>query len=145
MEKRLEIEALIENLDTVIAFIDEYLEAIECPMKVQIQFDVAVEEIFVNIAHYAYSKKDESGKAIPDTGTGMAAIEISHEEGIVTVTFTDQGMPFDPLAKEDPDVTLSAEEREIGGLGIYMVKNSMDCVKYRYENDSNILSISKSI
>ena len=140
---RLTLEARLDNLDEVLSFIDERLEKAGCPVKTQMQLDVAVEEIYVNIAHYAYSKKDESGKAIPDTGTGMAAIEISHEEGIVTVTFTDQGMPFDPLAKEDPDVTLSAEERQIGGLGIFMVKKSMDDMKYQWLDGKNVLTLTK--
>ncbi len=134
--KELSIDAKVENLGIVLEFTDRELETLDCSVKVQTQIDIAVEEIFVNIASYAYG---EDG--------GKADITIDHEEGsqFVSITFTDQGIPYDPLKKEDPDVTLSAEEREIGGLGIYMVKKSMDDVIYRYENGSNILTLVKNL
>ena len=130
----LTVEAKPENLETVNAFVDAFLQEHDCPMKTQMQIDLCVEEIFVNIAHYAYSGK-----------TGEAEIQISESDGNVTLTFSDAGTPYDPLQKEDPDVTLSAEERQIGGLGIYLVKKNMDAVSYRYENGKNILTIQKSI
>ena len=130
----LTIEAKVENLNEVLAFVDERLEELDCPMKAQMQLDVAVEEIFVNIASYAYAP-----------GTGSATIRFDREEGAVCITFVDSGVPYDPLAKEDPDVTLSAEERGIGGLGIYMVKKSVDDMNYVYRNGQNILSIRKTI
>ncbi|MBQ7480306.1 MAG: ATP-binding protein [Lachnospiraceae bacterium] len=134
--KELSIDAKVENLGKVLEFTDRELETLDCSVKVQTQIDIAVEEIFVNIASYAYVD-----------GVGKADITIEHEEGsqFVSITFTDQGIPYDPLKKEDPDVTLSAEEREIGGLGIYMVKKSMDDVIYRYENGSNILTLVKNL
>jgi anti-sigma regulatory factor (Ser/Thr protein kinase) len=103
-------------------------------MKAQMQIDVAVEEIFVNIASYAYA---------PDVGN--ATIRFVQEQNNVCITFIDSGIPYDPLAKEDPDVSLSAEERGIGGLGIYMVKKAVDDMKYVYKDGQNILSIGKSI
>ena len=103
--KELEIEALSENLPQVLAFVDEQLEAADCPMKIQIQIDIAVEEIFVNIAHYAYA---------PETGKAMVRIETLADPPSVDITFIDNGVPYDPLAKADPDITLSAEERQIG-------------------------------
>jgi anti-sigma regulatory factor (Ser/Thr protein kinase) len=128
--KEINLEAKVENLDKVLAFIDAELEAVDYPMKHQMQIDVAVEELFVNIANYAYGDK-----------TGNATIEIEAKDGQATVTFTDEGVQYDPLKKEDPDVTLSAEERQIGGLGIFIVKKSMDEMKYRYEDGKNILTI----
>ena len=130
------IEAKVDNLDNVIAFVDEQLEQYDCPMKVQMQVDVAVEEIFVNIASYAYK---------PDVGDAIIRVNVTEEPLAVYLTFMDSGVPYDPLAKEDPDVTLSAEERQIGGLGIFMVKKSMDDVKYEYKDGQNILTIMKNL
>ena len=134
--KDLTIEAKVENLNEVLAFVDGQLEEIDCSMKAQMQIDVAVEEIFVNIASYAYT---------PGVGSATVIFELTQDPAVVTVTFIDRGVPYDPLEKEDPDVTLSAEERGIGGLGIYMAKKAMDDMKYVYRDGQNILSISKSI
>ena len=130
------LAATIENIETVTAFMDERLEAIGCPMKANMQIDVAIDEVFTNIASYAY----------PD-GTGQATVQFAFDESsrTVRITFLDSGIPFDPLQKPDPDITLPAEERQIGGLGIYMVKKSMDRMEYRYENGMNILSLIKKI
>ena len=134
--KELEVEALTKNLSQVLAFVDEQLEAADCPMKIQMQIDIAVEEIFVNIANYAYS---------PVIGTAKVRIEVLGDPPSVDITFIDNGIPYDPLAKADPDVTLSAEKRQIGGLGIFMVKKSMDDVKYEYLDGHNILTIKKGL
>ena len=134
--KELTVEALIDNLDDVLAFVDEQLEAHDCSMKVQTQIDIAVEELFVNIAHYAYN---------PKTGPATLRLEIQENPLAVIITFIDKGVPYDPLARPDPDVTLSAEEREIGGLGIYMVKKSMDDIAYEYKDGKNILMIKKRL
>ena len=98
------------------------------------QIDLAVEEIFVNIAHYAYSGKG-----------GEAEVSCILSDGVITISFTDKGKPFNPLEKEDPDITLSAEERKIGGLGIFLTKKFMDKVWYVYEDGRNKLSFSKKI
>ena len=134
--KELFIEAIKENLDQVLAFVDEQLEEKECPMKVQMQIDLAVEEIFVNIANYAYD---------PETGPATVRVDVTPDGSVVTITFVDNGVPYDPLAKADPDITLSAEERQIGGLGIFLVKKNMDDVKYEYVNGSNILTLKKGL
>ena len=134
--KELELAATTENLHAVLAFIDQELEAVGCSMRSQMQIDIAVEEIFVNIAHYAYN---------PEVGKATIRVEVQTEPLAVVLTFLDQGVPYDPLAKEDPDVSLSAEERQIGGLGIFMVKKSMDDVQYRYENGRNILTLKKTL
>ena len=134
--KELKLTATVENLDEVLAFIDTELESVDCPMKVQMQLDVAVEELYVNIAHYAYA---------PGTGEATVSIDITQDPLYVTITFKDSGIPFDPTAKADPDVTLSAQERQIGGLGIYMAKKGTDEMKYEYKDGQNILSISKKL
>ena len=133
--KELTVEAAVENIEVVTLFVNEELEKMECPLKALTQIDIAIEEIFVNIAHYAY----------PD-GTGDALIEIEPDEsaGSVRITFIDQGKPYDPLQNEDPDITLSAEDRPIGGLGIFMVKKSMDEVSYEYKDSKNQLTIRKN-
>ena len=132
--KELTIEAKVQNLQQVLDFVDETLESMNCPMKLQMQMDVAVEEIFVNVASYAYA---------PDTGSVTIRMEKTTDPAAIQVTFIDSGIPFDPTAKADPDVTLSAEERKIGGLGIYMVKKSMDTMTYEYTDGKNILRIAK--
>ena len=134
--KELFIEAKDENLDTVIAFVEEQLEAYGCPMKTMMQVDIAVEEIFVNIAHYAYN---------PAVGAATIRAEVTEDPLQVSITFVDNGIPYDPLAKEDPDITLAAEDRQIGGLGIFMVKKSMDDMTYEYKDGQNILTIKKKI
>lgn len=134
--KQLKVTADISKLDQVLAFADTILEEAGCSPKAQMQIDVAVEEIFVNIAHYAYP-----------SGSGEAVIYIEMDESSKTVkiTFEDEGIPYDPLKNKDPDITLSAEDRPIGGLGIFMVKKSMDEVSYEYSDGKNRLTIKKSI
>ncbi len=134
----LQIKAATENLDTVLDFVNTVLESMDCSMKNQIQIDMAVEELFVNIAHYAYEggEGDALICAGPDADSGNRVLRI---------TFSDRGIPFDPLAKEDPDISLSVEKREIGGLGIFMAKKIMDHMEYRYENGQNILTMTKKL
>jgi len=127
------VEAKLENLDAVLGFIDAELEKADCPMKAQMQIDIAVEEIFTNIARYAYAP-----------GEGSAVIGILAEPGRAEITFSDTGMPYNPLLREDPDVTLAAEEREIGGLGIFMVKKTMDEMRYEYSTGQNLLTLVKT-
>jgi anti-sigma regulatory factor (Ser/Thr protein kinase) len=145
MKKSFECQATIENLVNIMAFVEGELEAMDCALKQQVQITVAVEEIFVNIAHYAYAKLDENQKPIPDTGTGPMTLYFESKDGKVYLTFEDAGIPYNPLEKEDPDVTMSAEDREIGGLGIFMVKKSMDEVKYKHEKGKNLLTLVKTI
>ena len=129
-------EAKTDNLEQVINFVNSQLEAADCSMKAQMQIEVAVEELFVNVAHYAY---------VPGTGDVTVNIEIEGDPAVARITFTDSGIPYDPLAKEDPDVTLSAEDRAIGGLGIFMVKKSMDEMHYEYKDGHNVLTICKKL
>ena len=134
--KELTVEAKIENIEAVTDFVNEQLETLDCPMKARMQIDIAIDELFGNIAHYAYN---------PEIGKATVRVEVIEDSLAVTITFIDNGVPYDPLAKADPDTTLSAEEREIGGLGIYMVKKSMDEITYEYRDGQNILAIKKNL
>ena len=134
--KELTLEAKVENIPTLTAFVDEWLEGLDCPIRAQMQIDVAVDEIFSNIAQYAYG---------PEGGSATILLEFDEAERTAMITFVDGGVPYDPLSKADPDVTLSAEERDIGGLGIFLVKKTMDAMAYRRENDQNMLTIHKRI
>jgi len=134
--KELTVDATVENIGTVTAFVDAQLEALDCPIKAQMQIDVAIDELFGNIAYYAYH---------PEVGPATVRVEAAeHPRGII-ITFIDNGTPYDPLKKEDPDITLSAEDRQAGGLGIYIVKKSMDHISYEYKDGQNILQIRKNI
>ncbi len=145
MKKSFECEATIENLEKVMRFVEGELEAQDCDMAHIMQITLAVEEIYVNIAHYAYGKLDKEGKTIPDTGTGPMELDLMTDGGQVYLTFKDEGVPYNPLEREKPDITLSAEDREIGGLGIFMAKKSMDEITYDYKDGKNILTLMKHI
>ena len=134
--KELTIDAKIENVDKVIEFINQELDSFACTSKIKTEIDVAVDEIFANISNYAYN---------PNVGDTTIQIEKVNDSSAVVITFIDKGVPFDPLIKKDPNVTLSAEERQIGGLGIYIVKKTMDKVDYEYKNNQNILRITKNL
>ena len=134
--KSITVEAKIENVDKVTEFVNEVLEEKECPLKVQMQLDVAIDEIFGNIAYYAYGK-----------GRGNATIQIEMEDNPpkITLTFIDQGIPYNPLESKDLDITLDIEDREIGGLGIFLVKKTMDELSYEYVDGQNILTMKKEL
>lgn len=132
--KELTVDAIRENLPRVTAFLEEALEACDCPMKAQMQIDVAADELFSNVAGYAYAG-----------GPGKLTVRFAFEETnrMAVIRFIDSGVPFDPLQNDDPDVTAKAEDRKIGGLGIFLVKKLMDEVEYRRENDCNIVTVRK--
>ena len=122
----------INELAPVTVFLEKELDKAEASPKLMVTFAVALEELFVNVAHYAYPGSK---------GTVKIGIDTSGDS--IVVQLTDSGIPFDPVAMPDPDITESAEERKIGGLGIYMVKKSMDSMTYEYKDNQNILTISK--
>ncbi len=133
-KKTMQIEANKDNLPQVLEFVEGCLEEADCPMKSMMQISIAVEEVFVNIASYAYS---------PEIGDAVINVETDPDSALIRITLEDRGVPYDPLIREDPDVTLSAEERQIGGLGVYMVKQSMDNVTYEFKDGKNILTLEK--
>ncbi|RKI81685.1 ATP-binding protein [bacterium 0.1xD8-71] len=134
--KEVTVEATLESIPVITEFVDGQLEQFDCPVKAQMQIDIAIDELFSNIVHYAYH---------PGTGPATVRVEVIEEPLSVVITFIDQGVPYDPLAKADPDVTLSVEEREIGGLGIYIVKKNMNEITYEYKDGRNILKIRKEL
>ena len=132
--RTLQLPATVENLPRVNAWVEEMLNILDVPVKTQMQIALAVEEIFVNIAHYAYA---------PGVGDAIIRIGYDMDTHTVKMAFLDHGTPYNPLEKEDPNTKLSAEEREVGGLGIYLVKETMDKIDYVRSNNWNILTIEK--
>jgi anti-sigma regulatory factor (Ser/Thr protein kinase) len=125
------VEAVLQNLPSVLDFVEKHTDA--WPQKMKNHISIAVDEIFTNIASYAYAPE-----------TGSATIRITDGE-IFTLEFEDSGIPFNPLERDDPDIKLGLDERKIGGLGIFMTKKLMDCVEYRREDGKNILTIKKTV
>ena len=134
--KEMTLEATVKNIPQVTEFVNTELEDLECPLKAQMQIDVAIDELFGNIAQYAYD---------PSTGPATVRVEVDDNPMAVIITFIDNGKPYDPLAGKDPDINLSAEDREIGGLGVFLVKKTMDEISYEYKNGQNILRIRKNM
>ena len=131
------VGAAIENVAVITDLINEELESIDCPMKAQMQIDIAIDELMSNIIYYAYEKPDEE--------TVTVRFDVTEDPHAVRITFIDHGVPYDPLQKEDPDITLSLEDRKIGGLCIFMVKKTMDAVLYAYRDAQNQLTIVKNL
>ena len=131
----LTIKAKDTNLETVTLFIHKAITDY-CTDLIQNQIDLAIEEIFVNIAHYAYGEQNTENEV---------KIICTYEYRLLTVSFIDSGTPFNPLEQPDPDITLSAKDRKIGGLGIFLTKKFMDNVKYAFKNGQNILTFSKQL
>ena len=136
LRNELELEAVNENLPIVNDFVEKHLETVECTMKAQMEILLAVEEIFVNIANYAYE---------PDKGNAVVRVEFAEDPVTVIITFIDNGTPYNPLEREDPDIHLPVEERDIGGLGVFLIKNTMDDVTYEYKDGQNILQVKKNV
>ncbi|MBQ6118347.1 MAG: ATP-binding protein [Clostridia bacterium] len=128
--------ATLENIEAATDFMNGILESADCPMRTQMKLAIALDELMSNVARYAYA---------PGTGDVTVSVEVLEDPKRAVITLTDSGVPYDPLQKEDPDVTLSAEERGIGGLGIYIVKQSMDGMTYEYRDGQNVLTIVKNI
>lgn len=131
MEKK--FNASIDELDNVLNFIDNEIKDIN-DNKLLTKFNLVVEEIFVNIVSYAYEDKDTNN---------TVTISIKDIGDKVVISFVDGGKHFNPLIKDDPDLSLSVDERPVGGLGIYLVKKMMDNVEYEYKDNKNILTIEK--
>ena len=128
------VKAVTENLDEVTDFVNSALEEHGCSMRIIMKINVVIDEIFANIASYAYG---------PDKGEVTVEMSFEKVPPKVTLTFKDRGKPFDPLKRDDPDTTLDAVHRKIGGLGIFVVKKTMDEVRYRYADGQNILTVAK--
>ena len=132
--KELTVDATVENIPAVTEFINAELDTHDCPLKAQMQIDVAIDELVANIASYAYA---------PEIGPVTVHVSFEEEPKAVVISFIDRGRPFNPLVSEDPDITLPADEREIGGLGVFLVKKTMDEVSYDHQTGQNIMKIKK--
>ena len=129
-------EAKIDRIPWLTEQVDGLLEGLDCPMKAQMQIDVAIDEWMANIASYAYGN---------GVGEVTVRFDFQPDDRTVVLTFIDSGVPYDPLAKPDPDVTLSVDKREVGGLGIFMIKKTMDDMTYARRDGHNVLTIRKRI
>ena len=134
--KELKLPATVDNISAVTNFVEHELTERNCPKSAKAQINVAIDEIFGNIAQYAYN---------PENGDATVRVEVTDDPIEVILTFMDKGKPYNPLEKADPDVTLNAKERKVGGLGIFIVKKSMDEIDYHYEDGKNVLRIRKNI
>lgn len=134
--KEITVDAVVENIDEVTDFVGFILDELDCPMKIRMKINIAIDELLANIAYYAY--QEEHGRV-------TVRVEVLENPKAVSITFIDSGVPFNPLKKNDPDITLSAEDRKIGGLGIFMVKKNMDDVRYKYCDGMNQLQVIKYI
>lgn len=133
----LSVNATLDQIQPVTEFVNRQLSELGCSERVRIQVNVAIDELFGNIARYAYN---------PDVGPATVRVDVEDDPLCVIITFIDHGVPYDPLAAKFEDTThLPAKERPIGGLGLFMVKNIMDDISYSYQNGQNILTIRKKI
>ena len=130
MEKRI-FKADTSELEALFDYSTLLLEKLSFTHHDIIMINTALEEVFVNVAKYAY----EEG--------GTVEVTLSNDKNKVTFIFKDHGKEFNPLDREDPDITASSSEREIGGLGIFMAKNIMDDISYEYKDGYNILTMIK--
>ncbi len=138
MKKNIIVKAETDSLRDVTEAVDQFLAEKACPPETQTIVDIVLEEIFINIASYAYEEGAETGN---DSVEIMCEIS---EDGVVRLIFADNGVQYNPLEKKDPDLDASVDERQIGGLGIYMVKNMVDKITYEYIDGKNVLTIDKN-
>ena len=141
--------AKASELDNVLAMLEGECEKIGVPMSAQMHLNVALEELFVNVANYAYGRmKSKEGSIIPASQTDESKtckVSVGKEDGYLVIRLEDEGIPFNPFANEDPDVSKGAEERDVGGLGIFLVKKTMDICEYKREDNKNIVIIKKKL
>ena len=133
--KELKVKAIDENLSMVLDTVENFIEGL-CNSEIKNEILISVDELFINVAHYAYEGEE---------GEVSIVMELLEEKKRLRIIISDQGIPFNPLEKEDPDIDLSLEERKIGGLGIFMVKDYMDHLEYKFENKSNMLIMEKNL
>ena len=132
--KIIQVDSTIENLSSVMEFINSELDDLLCPEQIRAKIKLAIDELFGNICFYAYD---------PIPGPVKICLESETDPPAVVISFTDKGKPYNPLEADEPDVELSGEDRPIGGLGIFLVQSTMDDMKYEYKNEQNILTFKK--
>ena len=129
--KEINVQPSKETIPEIAGFVEQTLEELECPMKIQTTMLIVTDEIFSNLVYYSQATE--------------VTVKVGMETGVYSITFTDNGIPYNPLEAKTPDITLSAEERSIGGLGMHIVKKMADEVTYQYEDAKNILNVKKHI
>lgn len=132
--KELAVEAVADNLQKVMDFMTGALSDKNCSTKTLLQMELVLEEIFINIASYAYDG---------DKRPVVMSVDFEEDPVAAVVSFRDKGTPYNPLDRADPDLALKLEKREIGGLGIFLVKKNVDAIWYEHINDENVLSFRK--
>lgn len=134
--QRFTVDAAIENIPAITDFVNSQLKAHACPLQTQYEIDIAIDEIVSNVARYGYP-----------SGKGEITVQVQWQENPLTVVivFIDQGIAYNPLRQKEPNLTLCAQERPVGGLGIFMVKHMMDNVQYERRGRENVLSLSKQM
>lgn len=133
LRKEITVDSKMENMETLTAFVEKELKPYEPSMKSQMQINIAIDELFSNVVHYSGSSKM------------TLVLEVVEDVLTASLTFIDNGIAYDPLSKADPDISLSAEDREIGGLGIFLVKKTMDGIEYKRDGEKNILKVTKKL
>jgi anti-sigma regulatory factor (Ser/Thr protein kinase) len=133
---KLILTAKIENLNKVFDFLDAQLSSLAYNMKAKLQLELSIEEAYVNISKYAYTS---------DKGEVEILSSVDEDPLQITVQFVDSGIPYNPLKTEDPDLCTDTEEKELGGLGIFLIKKNVDNIKYKYHNGKNILTLQKKL
>lgn len=129
---KITLKAKTDELDKLMALLEAQLETVKCPMRAMMQIQVAAEEAFVNVAHYAY-----------DSGEGSVNVYLDVRAHYASLTLEDSGKPYNPLARKEPDITIKAEDRPIGGLGVHLIRKNMDEVNYAYRDRKNLLTMTK--
>ena len=135
MKKELIIKNEVAELEHLVILIDEVTEELQLDPEIGMSLNLALEEVVSNVILYAY----------PEGTNGTVQIVANSDGQVLVFTITDQGKAFDPTQVTEADITLSAEERAIGGLGIFIVNQIMDNVSYRRENGQNILMLTKRL
>jgi len=134
--REITVEAVTDSISKVTDFVDDALDRIGCPPKANAQIDICIDEIFGNIARYAYGA---------EKGSATVRLDFDEEERLLSLTFVDSGTPFNPCDVPEPDTTSPLAERPIGGLGLFMVRKMVDSMEYQRQEPFNILTLRKRI
>jgi len=136
MEKSIELDATLENWKSVKNFLKEILVEKNCSRDDERTLQMAIEEIYCNIVNYAYA---------PHVGKVKIVGHFENDECVIILQFIDEGKPFNPLEKDEPDFTIAPEDREVGGFGIFIVREMVDNMSYEYKDRKNILTLKKNL
>ena len=135
LQRSLTLPNNVETIPELNVFIDSVAEEIGLDMSLTMSLNLAIEEAVVNVMEYAY----------PQGEKGDVTIDVTATDQWLQFVLTDSGTPFDPTKKEEADTTLSAEERPIGGLGIFLVRQLMDSIEYAFKDGKNVLTLKKQL